>query len=153
MKPSRTLYAAVAAAALVLAMPPVHAAPRCQGPGSRMGAMADPAAAQSRLAALKAQLAISPQQEGAWQNYAVRVMEQVQRRQTQMQTRPCINLAPADHAACRDAMWQARSAERQGVMDAANALRSQLSPEQNALFNSGWGMRSGRSPGMGAMRW
>jgi hypothetical protein len=127
----------------------------CMGPG-RMGGMgprgmADVASVDAGLAELKARLAIAPHQEGAWQAYATRVRGHAERMQAQRQPQPCFNLSGADHLACRDATWQQRAEDRAAVADAANALRSQLSPEQNAVFGNWGAPMAGR--GMRGPRW
>jgi hypothetical protein len=166
--PRKLLLATLAAASLGLTLAPAHAAPwgagpgmgngpgggNCMGPG-RMGGMgrgmADVASVDANLAALKAQLGIAPHQEGAWQAYATRVREHAERMQTQRQTRPCFNLSGADHLACREASWEQRAQDRAAVADAANALRSQLSPDQNGVFGNWPGPMAGR--GMRGPRW
>jgi hypothetical protein len=127
----------------------------CMGPG-RMGGMgprgmADVATVDASLAALGSQLGLDPRQEAAWQTYAGRVREHAERMQAQRQARPCASLSGPDHLACRNATWQQRAEERAAVADAANVLRSQLTPEQNGIFGSWPGPMAGR--GMRGSRW
>jgi hypothetical protein len=125
------------------------------GPG-RMGGMgprgmADVATVDASLAALGSQLGLAPRQEAAWQTYAGRVREHAERMQAQRQARPCASLSGPDHLACRNATWQQRAEERAAVADAANVLRSQLTPEQNGIFGNWPGPMAGR--GMRGSRW
>jgi hypothetical protein len=164
----KLLLATLAAASLGLTFAPAKAAPwgggpgmgygpgggNCMGPG-RMGGMGrgmtDAASVDASLAALKAQLGIAPHQEGAWQAYAGRVREHAERMQAQRQARPCFSLSGADHLACREATWQQRAQDRDAVANAANALRSQLTPEQNGIFGNWPAPMAGR--GMRGTRW
>jgi Spy/CpxP family protein refolding chaperone len=161
----KLLLAALTTATLGLALTPAYPAPwgagpgmgqgpgsgNCMGPGRR-GGMGGVANVDANLAALKAQLGIAPHQDAAWNDYAGSLRGLAEQMQSQRQTRPCASLSGADHLACRNSVWQQRGADRAAVEQTANALRSQLTPQQNAVFGN-WPapMMAGR--GMRGPRW
>jgi Spy/CpxP family protein refolding chaperone len=110
------------------------------GPGFDMGA-----AAAGRLAAFKAQLKITPDQETAWKAYETTVTQQAQSMQqlrdqfhAQWQNAKPGQAAP-DFAAQRQAMFAQRQANWETQRKAMQDLYAVLTPEQQSLVTGGWG--------------
>lgn len=112
------------------------------GPGMRhqMGGPETAAAAQTRLAALKAELKITAAQETAWTAYAGVVQQQAEQREatrTQMQTKmhdP--KLSDAERTAMRESMMKAREQHLAARTAAIKDLQAVLTPEQRAIADS-----------------
>lgn len=105
------------------------------------------AAAAGRLAALKAQLKITPPQESAWKAYESATTEQAKAMQAlreQYQAK-WQNLKPGDAAPDMTAQHQAMFALRQSAWETQNKalkdLLAVLTPEQQAVVGGGWGPR------------
>lgn len=103
------------------------------------------AAAAGRLAALKAQLKVTPAQEPAWKAYENTVTQQAAAMQqlrdqfhAQWQNAKPGEAAP-DVAAHRQAMFQLRQSSWQAQSKAMQDLYAVLTPEQQALVSGGWG--------------
>jgi hypothetical protein len=136
-------------------MGPQHGMGTGTGPMGGMGMMHGPG--PGRMAAqdldqVKARLAITPEQEGAWQAYAARRTEQAalmealhaQRQQTMDPATP----AP-ERMAQHLALMSQRLAGMQGVSAAMTDLYAVLSPEQRTLADQQFGPM-GRRAQMGA---
>lgn len=112
------------------------------GPGMRhqMAGPETAAAAQTRLAALKAELKITAAQETAWTAYAGVVQQQAEQREatrTQMQTKmhdP--KLSDAERTAMRESMMKAREQHLAARTAAIKDLQAVLTPEQRAIADS-----------------
>jgi protein CpxP len=120
------------------------------GQGYGPGAGVDPATRiDSRLGEMKAQLNITPVQEGAWQTFTAAAKQQaadMQALRSQMQQDP---VTAPDRLGQRATMMQQRSAAMAAMSNAFNALYSALTPEQKAIADQGFGMKGGRGMGFG----
>jgi Spy/CpxP family protein refolding chaperone len=135
-------------AALVSAQPYGPGAGPGWGPG-HMGAMGyggmgprgygDPAAAaESRLAAQKAELKITDKQEAAWQAYAAQVKkgaESMQATRTAIQSSTA-NTAP-ERLALHNELMKQRVAQSEATTAALKNLYAVLTPEQRAILDRG----------------
>jgi len=125
----------------------------CGGMGARSAATVD-----ARLAAFKAELKITPEQEAAWQAYAAKAKEQAERVQAMRASRPGMNMSGADRLAFRSQMMKQRAAELDELAGTARTLETTFTPEQRAVFDrcpspmGGRGMRGGGMRG-GPMAW
>ena len=109
------------------------------GMGPQMMGYGDPAAAaESRLAAQKAELKITDQQEAAWQAYATQVKknaESMQATRTAMHSSPA-NTAP-ERLALHDAFMKQRLEQSEATTAALKELYAVLTPEQRAILDRG----------------
>lgn len=134
-------------------MGPGGMGPGMMGPGMMGAGMMGPggfdmtAAAAGRLAALKAQLKITPAQEAAWKVYEGKVTQQASAMQelrdkfhAQWQNAKPGEAAP-DVAAHRQAMFELRQSNWQAQAKAMQDLQAVLTPEQQARVGHGWGPR------------
>ncbi len=126
----------------------MHGSGQAAGMRGGMRGMGQPGDAATRLAAVKTELKISAEQEGAWQAYETVVRQQAEARlalRTAMQARLQDPAAAAsfDHAAQREAMLKLRDSDRAARDTARQALYAVLSPEQKALADQ----RLGAGPG------
>jgi Spy/CpxP family protein refolding chaperone len=121
------------------------------GMGPRMMGYGDPAAAaESRLAAQKAELKITDKQEATWQTYAAQVKknaEAMQASRTAMQS-SAANTAPERQALHNEFMKQ-HLAQSEAMSAALKNLYAVLTPEQRAILDRGpYGAGPGpRGPG------
>jgi Spy/CpxP family protein refolding chaperone len=102
-------------------------------PGHRPIAGVDPAAIDSRLGDLKAQLKITPAQESAWQAYIGAAKQQAASMQAlRAQMQEGTGTAP-ERMGQRTELMQQRSAAMSTMTNAFNALYAVLTPEQKAI--------------------
>lgn len=135
-------------------MGPGHGMGPGMGMGGRMGGgpgMMGPggfdmaAASAGRLAAFKAQLKITPDQESAWKAYESTMTQQAAAMQKQrdqfhaqwQNTKP--GEAAPDMAAHRQAMFALRQSNWEAQRKAMQDLYAVLTPEQQSLVTGGWG--------------
>lgn len=114
-----------------------------QGPGAGVDRAAR---VESHLAAMKAQLQITPAQEAAWQAFATKAKEQAAAMQAfhaQMQTQTGTTNA-AERMAQHTAAMQQRAVLMTAKTDAFVALYATLSPEQKAIADQSFGPMGGR---------
>lgn len=120
------------------------------GPGAMQGA--DPAVVlEPRLAATKAQLKITSEQEAAWQAYATQMKTRFQSMQAWMTTMHSNTPAtPAERMELHAAMLKQRAEVAEATSKAFKELYDVLTPEQRALVDQGQfatGPGFGRGPG------
>lgn len=109
------------------------------GPGMMHGpGMMGPGGAYTaeQLAALKGELGIGPDQEGAWNAYAEAVQSHAAQAQAMHQSMWSQGYDPSARYAQHQAMWQSR----QNVYNALQNLRSVLTPQQQRRAQSMLGM-------------
>ena len=127
------------------------------GPGMMGGGMwGGPQDVQERLAARKAALNITPQQEALWNEYAALVTKQAE---TMLARRDAMwNSAPttsADRMAQHSTFMTQNAQQHAALSDAYSRLYAALSPEQRAIADQGFGPGAGygkRGPGPGGWR-
>jgi hypothetical protein len=132
---------------------------RGMGPGGQFGMMADPA---SRLASLKTELAIKPEQTAAWDAYSKVVKDTAADRRNRRDNvdRDAVRkMEPKDREAFRTAMMKQRDEEQAKLKAAAEALIAALDDTQKAKargalpglsqMSEGSGMRHGMMGGHG----
>lgn len=125
----------------------------------QFGMMADPA---SRLASLKTELAIKPEQAGAWETYSKAVTDTVadrRNRRDNVDREAVRKMEPKDREAFRSAMMKQRDEEQAKLKAAAEALIATLDDAQKAKARDalpglaqageGAGTRHGRMSGHG----
>lgn len=159
MSTIRPVAAAIVAAALAAAAPLAAQpfGPRGAGPGPGMGPAAfDPAvAADARLSAMHAQLAITAEQQPAWDAFAAAVRQQAQDMHAARQAMWQSTANAAERMTQRAQIMQRRAAGSAVVAQAFTTLYAQLGADQRARADAfgglgprgpGFGMRG---PGMG----
>ncbi|MCW8908888.1 MAG: Spy/CpxP family protein refolding chaperone [Sedimenticola sp.] len=111
------------------------------GPGMMHGpGMMGPGGAYTaeRLADLKAELGIGPEQEGAWNGYAEAVQSHAAQAEAMHQSMGSRGYDPSARYGQHQAMWQSR----QNVYAALQDLRAALTPQQQqraqSLIGPGW---------------
>lgn len=122
-----------------------------RGMGGGMRNAGQPADAANRLAAVRAELQITADQESAWQAYETSVRQQADVRQA-MSTgmRDPSAAASVDRAAVRETMQKYRESEQVARNQARQALYAVLSPAQKVL--AGQRLLDGRAQRMGGHR-
>lgn len=127
------------------------------GMGSGMRGAGQPAEAAARLAATKAELKITAEQEPAWQAFEAVVRQQAEARQAYRSTMQARMQDPAaaagiDHTAQRETMMKLRESDQAARDQARQALYAVLSPEQKALADERLGAGPGQGQRMGGHR-
>lgn len=122
------------------------------GMGGGMRGAGEPADATARLAATRAELKITSDQEPAWQAFEAVVRQQAEARQalrSGMQARKQDPAAAAsvDRAAMRETMHKFRESEQAAREQARQALYAVLSPEQKVLADQRLGAGHGQHKG------
>jgi Spy/CpxP family protein refolding chaperone len=124
------------------------------GYGSGRGYAGPGAAADGRLADLKAQLNITAKQESSWKAYADQVKAQADAMQawhTAMWN--SAQLSAPERLAQRDAMLKQRLAQHEAMTAAFNALYKTLSSEQRAIVDQGFLAMGPGARGPGGPGW
>lgn len=122
--------------------------------GGRMGGMGAgnmAANVDANLDAVKTRLAITPDQEAAWQTYAGKVKEQAQRMQTLRESRPGQTLTGPERQAFHASMMKQRAEEMEAIAAASKGLYAVLTPQQKTAFDACPGAMAGR--GMRGRNW
>lgn len=124
------------------------------GMGGGMRGAGQPADAATRLAATKAELKITADQEPAWQAYEAVVRQQAEVRQAMDTSRQARMQDPAaaasfDRTAMRETMQKYRETEQASRDQARQALTAVLSPEQKVLADRMLVDRQAQGPGQG----
>lgn len=157
MKRSSKITLGVAAAVAAGLAATVFAQAPYQGPGyyGRMGAMhggpmfGDPSAhAEQRLAYLKEQLRITPEQETQWQSYADSIKQQAQTMAAMHASAQGAQSTATERMDQHIAFMQLRLNNMQAVSSAARQLYEVLTPDQKAVFDQA-GPGAGMGPGRG----
>ena len=127
-----TLIAAITLSTVVL-VPQLSAEPANMATAGRYSEADRQAMIDKRLARLKDELKIMPNQEGAWQAYSDTMKQTMQRpaRDNQNQARPQLS-APERMARQIERMKQ-RTAKMETMAGALQNLYAQLTPEQRAI--------------------
>jgi len=118
---------------------PGHMAGMGYGGFGPMGYHGDPAAAaDSRLAAQKAELKITDKQEAAWQAYAAQVKKNAESMQATMiaMHNSTANTTP-ERLALHDAFMKQRLEQSEATSGALKNLYAVLTPEQRAILDRG----------------
>lgn len=116
------------------------------GMGHRVNA--DPAAAESRLAALKSELKISAAQESAWNAFAVQTKQRAEAMQASMKSAQGSAQATApERMDLHNQMMKTRLEQMEKTTTAFKGLYAVLSAEQKALADQRFGMMGGRGMG------
>lgn len=129
-----------------------------QGMGNGMGAgmgggwaMTDP----SGLPALKSRLAITPEQEPQWKDYADAVSSAWETRagmrqsMTEIDQAGPVAMSMADRQSLRDSQRQAMTDLQSRIANARDALAAVLTPDQDAIFEQSLPAAPGPGAGMG----
>lgn len=156
MKSTTIVAGAIAlalASTLVLAQPYGGYGPRGGmwgggGPGMMGGGMwGSPQNVQERLAARKAALNITAQQEALWNEYAALVAKQAE---TMLARRDATwNSAPgtsAERMALHSSFMAQRAQDHAAISAAYNKLYAALTPEQRTIADQGFGPGAGYGP-------
>ncbi len=113
------------------------------GPGAMMGGYGPGANADAWLEQYKAQLQITPAQEGAWTAYTKQAKEQFEARraahEAMFASMQDPKLTAPERAALKSAMMQQRAGAMVSSAAALKDLYAALSPEQRALLDQGPG--------------
>ena len=132
-------------------MPPhgaMHGYPHAGGPGGRM---MDPARmqqrAEQRLAALKKDLQITPEQEGAWSQFATAMKPPARPQRPDREA--MAKLTTPERIDQMRALRQQRMAEADKRGEAVKAFYAALTPEQKKRFDERTARRFGAGPGAG----
>lgn len=124
------------------------------GMGGGMHGAGQPADAATRLAATKAELKITADQEPAWQAFETVVRQQAEARQAMRTAMKARMQAPAaaanvDHTAMRESMQKTRESAQAASEEARKALYAVLSPEQKVMADQRLGDHHGKGSGLG----